>query len=299
MDQASGLRQMIGKQAHDMCGRGNARKSGDGSPYPRVISVTSGKGGVGKTNIVGNLAIAIKRLGKRVLILDGDLGLANIDIILGLNPAHNIKDVISGERNLEEVIVEGPEDIRIIPAGSGLQELASLTQGQKLNLLNEFDALQEDFDVFLIDTAAGISSNIIYFNIAADERIVVATSEPTSITDVYALIKVMFTKHGTKTFKLLVNMVGSADEGRHVFENLSNAIAHFLQEISLEYLGFIPRDPNLEKAVRQQCAVIQRYPDSISSKGFGELAGRLLESSPDVAQDGNIKFFWRKLISHR
>lgn len=297
MDQANGLRQMIKKKAHDMHGGGNVRKYGDQSAFHRVISVTSGKGGVGKTNIVGNLAIAFRRLGKSVLILDGDLGLANIDIIFGLNPTYNIKHVINGQKGLAEVIVEGPEEIRIIPAGSGLQQLVHLTQGQKLNLLNEFDTLDEDFDIFLIDTGAGISSNIIYFNMAADERIVVATSEPTSITDAYALIKVMFTKHGTRTFKLLVNMVDYTEEARSVYENLSNAVVRFLREISLEYVGFIPRDGNLEKAVRQQCAVIQRYPDSASSKGFCELARCLLASSANVVQDGNIKFFWRKLIT--
>ena len=297
MDQAHGLRLMVKKKVHDTNGDDNARRHSQTSPFPRVISVTSGKGGVGKTNIVGNLAVALRRLGKRVLILDGDLGLANIDIIFGLNPAYNIKHVINGEKDLADVIVEGPEEIRIIPAGSGLQQLVDLTQGQKLNLLNEFDALEEDFDIFLIDTGAGISSNVIYFGIAAEERIVVVTSEPTSITDAYALIKVMFTKHGTNTFKLLVNMVDHAEEARSVFENLSNAVVRFLKGISLEYIGFIPRDGNLEKSVRQQCTVIERYPESPSSKGFSELANRLLASSENVAQDGNIKFFWKKLMS--
>jgi len=231
------------------------------------------------------------------LILDGDLGLANIDIIFGLNPAYNIKHVISGEKDLADVIVEGPEEIRIIPAGSGLQQLVDLTQGQKLNLLNEFDALEEDFDIFLIDTGAGISSNVIYFGIAAEERIVVATSEPASITDAYALIKVMFTKHDTNTFKLLVNMVDHEEEARSVFENLSNAVMRFLKGISLEYVGFIPRDGNLERSVRQQCTVIERYPESPSSRGFLKLANRLLVSSDNLAQDGNIKFFWKKLMS--
>jgi len=297
VDQAHGLRLMVKKKAHDTGGGDNACRHSGKSPFPRVISVTSGKGGVGKTNIVGNLAVALRRLGKRVLILDGDLGLANIDIIFGLNPAYNIKHVINGEKDLADVIVEGPEEIRIIPAGSGLQRLVDLTQGQKLNLLNEFDALEEDFDIFLIDTGAGISSNVIYFGIAAEERIVVATSEPASITDAYALIKVMFTKHGTKTFKLLVNMADHAEEAKSVFENLSNAVVRFLKGISLEYVGFIPRDGNLEKSVRQQCTVIERYPESPSSRGFSELANRLLASSENVAQDGNIKFFWKKLMS--
>jgi len=297
MDQANGLREIVRNKASNMNRVKGVKRDSGGPPLPRIVAVTSGKGGVGKTNIVGNLAIAFRRLGKRVLILDGDLGLANIDIIFGLNPVYNIKHVINGEKDLEEVIVEGPEDICIIPAGSGLHELAHLTNGQKLNLLNEFDTLNEDFDIFLIDTGAGISSNVIYFNIAAQERIVVATCEPSSITDAYALMKVMFTQHGTRSFKLLVNMVTHAEEAKSVFENLSNAAVRFLKDISLEYVGFIPRDNNFQKAVRQQCAVLQRYPESESSKGFCELAQRLLASSANAPCDGNIKFFWRKLMN--
>ncbi|MBW1739618.1 MAG: MinD/ParA family protein [Deltaproteobacteria bacterium] len=298
MDQANGLRQLVRKKAYDMNGvKGGVKKYAVGSSFPRVLAVTSGKGGVGKTNIVGNLALAFRRLGKRVLILDGDLGLANIDIIFSLNPAYNIKHVISGEKDLSEVIVEGPEEIRIIPAGSGLQELVHLTDGQKLNLLNEFDSLNEDFDIFLIDTGAGISSNIIYFNLAAQERIVVATCEPSSITDAYALMKVMFTQHGTRSFKLLVNMVNHAEEAKSVFRNLSNAVVRFLSDISLEYIGFIPRDDNFQRAVRQQCTVMQCYPESKSSKGFCELAQRLLACSANTPSDGNIKFFWKKLMT--
>ena len=296
MDQADGLREMVSNKGNNMNGGNMVRKGSSESPLTRVISVTSGKGGVRKTNIVGNLSIALRRLGKRVLILDGDLGLANIDIIFGLNPVYNIKHVINGEKDLSEVIVEGPEEICIIPSGSGLYELVHLTNGQKLNLLNEFDRLNEDFDILLIDTGAGISSNIIYFNLAAQERIVVATCEPSSITDAYALMKVMFTQHGTRRFKLLVNMVSHEKEARSVYENLSNAIVRFLKDVSLEYIGFIPNDNNFQKAVRQQSAVLQCYPESESSKGFCEIAQRLLASSANASCDGNIKFFWRKLM---
>ncbi|MBW2107902.1 MAG: MinD/ParA family protein [Deltaproteobacteria bacterium] len=288
---------MVKKKVQGLEGNRRMSQTTVDASTTRVISVTSGKGGVGKTNIVGNLALALRRLGKKVLVLDGDLGLANIDIIFGLSPAYNIKHVINGERNLSEVMMRGPEDIQIIPAGSGVQDLVHLTQGQKLNLLNEFDSLDENFDILLIDTGAGISSNVIYFSIAADERIVVATSEPTSITDAYALIKVMYTKHGTNTFKLLVNMVEHDEEGRSVFENLSNAIVRFLKGISLEYVGFIPRDSNVEKAVRQQSTVLTRYPESSSSRSFVDLANRLNASQCSAAQDGNIKFFWKKLIA--
>jgi flagellar biosynthesis protein FlhG len=297
VDQAEGLREMVKTRVQNIGGGGKIHRPSAETDSTRVISVTSGKGGVGKTNIVGNLAISFRRLGKKVLVLDGDLGLANIDIIFGLSPAYNIKHVVNGEKNLSDVIVRGPEDIQIIPAGSGVQELVHLTQGQKLNLLNEFDALEEEFDVLLIDTGAGISSNVMYFSLAADERIVVATSEPTSITDAYALIKVMYTRHGTNSFKLLVNMVDHEDEARAVFENLSNAIVRFLKGISLEYVGFIPKDSNLAKAVRQQSTVMTRYPESPSSKGFAELATRLMAPSSDTTHDGNIRFFWKKLIT--
>jgi len=297
VDQADGLRAMVKQKAHDIGGSRYIGKFSGESSLTRVISVTSGKGGVGKTNIVGNLAIAFRRLGKRVLVLDGDLGLANIDIIFGLSPAYNIMHVINGQKSLAEIMVEGPEEIQIIPAGSGVQDLVHLTQGQKLNLLNEFDGLEEEFDIFLIDTGAGISSNVIYFSIAADERIVVATSEPTSITDAYALIKVMYTKHGTNTFKLVVNMVDHEEEARAVFKNLSNAIVRFLKGISLEYVGFIPRDSNLEKAVRQQTTVLKCFPGSTSSNGFSRLADKLLGTASSAVQDGNIKFFWKKLVT--
>ncbi len=296
MHQANGLRGAVSSKAYDMNRVEEVNTYPVGSPFPRVIAVTSGKGGVGKTSIVANLAIAFRRLGKRVLILDGNLGLANIDIIFGLNPVHNIEHVISGEKDLAEVIVEGPEEISIIPAGSGVHELVHLTNGQKLHLLNEFDTLNEDFDVLLIDTGAGISSNVIYFNIAAQERIVVATSEPSSITDTYTLIKVIFTQHGTRSFKVLVNMVNNAEEGKSVFENLSNVSGNFLKDISLEYIGFISKDDKFQKAVKQRRTVSQLYPKSESSKGFFDLAQRLLNDSMNRSSDGNIKFFWRKLV---
>lgn len=265
-------------------------------PSPRVIAVTSGKGGVGKTSIVGNLAIAFRRLGNRVLVLDGDLGLPSMDVIFGLNPTYSIKDVINGEKDLSEVIIEGPEEILIIPADSDMDELAQLTDGQKLHLLSEFDGLNDDFHVFLIDTGSGISSNIVYFNIAAQERIVVVTPEPSSILDAYALMRVLFTRHGTNRFKLLVNMVDDGHEARTVYKALSSALGEFLRNVSLEYVGFIPRDENFRRAIRQRSSVLQRYPESASSRSFHKLAKRLTAHAA-VPSDGNIKFFLRKLMS--
>ena len=299
MDQATNLRRMIKGESNKIHRLKKYDESGSNSTVnmPKVIAITSGKGGVGKTNVVGNLAIACQRMGKRVLIFDADLGLANIDIIFGLNPKHNIEEVIKGEKELSQVIVQGPEDVAILPASSGVQELAHLTEGQKINLLNEFDILSNMFDIMLIDTGAGISSNVTYFNMAAEERIIVVTPEPTSITDAYALIKVMFYQHGTKNFFLLLNMVRDESEAKSVYQNLSRVVARFMGGISIDYAGFIPWDSLLQEAVSRREPVVCCYPEGSSSNSFKELANYLLRQIDRRPIDGNIKFFWKSLIA--
>jgi flagellar biosynthesis protein FlhG len=245
---------------------------------------------------VGNLAIAFQRMGKKVLIFDADLGLANIDIIFGIHPQDNIDAVIRGEKRLSEIIVQGPEGVSIIPASSGIEEVANLTEGQKLNLLGEFDNLNDKFDIMLIDTGAGISSNVVYFNLAAQERLVVVTPEPTSITDAYALLKVMFSRYGTKEFTILMNMVKDEKEAKSVFKNLSNVADKFLVGISLDYAGFIPADDTLKKAVIKRQPVICAYPRADSSQRINMLATYLLNEADVRPVDGNIKFFWKQLI---
>ena len=299
MDQATNLRRMIKGESNKIHRLKKYDESGSNSTVnmPKVIAITSGKGGVGKTNVVGNLAIACQRMGKRVLIFDADLGLANIDIIFGLNPKHNIEEVIKGEKELSQIIVQGPEDVAILPASSGVQELAHLTEGQKINLLNEFDILSNLFDIMLIDTGAGISSNVTYFNMAAEERIIVVTPEPTSIRDAYALIKVMFYQHGTKNFFLLLNMVRDESEAKSVYQNLSRVVARFMGGISIDYAGFIPWDSLLQEAVSRREPVVCCYPEGSSSNSFKELANYLLRQIDRRPIDGNIKFFWKSLIA--
>lgn len=279
------------------------RKAGKNNPNPpasiakpRIIAVSSGKGGVGKTNVVGNLAVACQRMGKRVLIFDADLGLANLDIIYGLHPKYTILDTVRGKKGLSQIIVRGPEDVAVIPANSGVEELAQLSEGQKMHLLNEFDSLSNMFDILLIDIAAGISSNVIYFNLAAEERIIVVSPEPTSLTDAYALIKILFRQYGAKHFFLLTNMVRSEAEGKSVYENVSGVISRFMGGISLEYAGFIPRDNLLPKAVSIRRPVICQYPKGASSVGFANLADFLLKQTNTQPLDGNIKFFFKRLI---
>jgi len=299
MDQATHLRKIIKTESTKIYHM--KRKDGNGpiseSKRPKVITISSGKGGVGKTNVVVNLAIACQRLGQKVLILDADLGLANIDILFGLNPSHNIEEIIKEGKELSRIIIDGPEGVSIIPASSGVQELTHLTEGQKINLLNEFDNLNNRFDILLIDTAAGISSNVLYFNLAAEERIVVMTPEPTSRTDAYALIKVMFQEHGVKHFNLLLNMVRDEKEAKSVFQNVSKVIARFMGGISIDYAGYIPRDDCLQKAVNQRKPVLLAYPETASSRCIQNLAVYLIEQMGKRPIDGNIKFFWKRLMS--
>lgn len=299
MDQATNLRRIIKEESGKIRKLKEYKKDRESSKIngPLVIAVTSGKGGVGKTNIVGNLAIAFQRMKKKALIFDADLGLANIDIIYGISPKHTIEDVISGEKELSQIIVKGPEGVSVIPASSGVQELAHLSEGHKINLLNEFDILNSKFDVLLIDTSAGISSNVTYFNLAAQERIVVVTPEPTSITDAYALIKVMFNKHGVKNFYLLMNMVKDEKEAKSVYKNLSSVVAKFMGSITIDYAGYIPYDRHLNESVSRREPVSCCYPEASSSHSFKKLADYLLSQTSGRSNDGNIQFFWKRLMA--
>ncbi len=294
VDQASSLRKIVRNNANRRSGE--ATSSGAG---PRVLAVTSGKGGVGKTNVVGNLALALQGMGKKVMILDADLGLANIDIIFGVHPTHNIGHVLSGEKQLQDIIVEGPSGVRIIPAGSGFVNLTHLTDGQKLCLLSEFEALEDDFDYFLIDTGAGISANVTYFNLAADECIIVVSPEPTSVTDAYAMIKVMNTEYGEKRFKLLMNMVRDEREAKAVFLNLIQVADQYLSGVALEYCGYLPRDEKVPAAVRQRKPFVTLYPKAPSSIRIREIARQLEKTPRRFDANGNIKFFVKRYMELR
>lgn len=262
--------------------------------YVRTVAFTSGKGGVGKTNIAANIALEIRKSGKNVMILDADLGLSNIDVLFQLTPRYNIKHVLNGEMKLKDIVIEGPRGIKILPASSGVQELTSLDEFQRLRLLEGFDSYNDDIDFLIIDTAAGISENVAFFCVAAQEIVVVTSPEPTAITDAYALIKVLFTRYQEKEFRLLVNFAKSSEEGFEVFRRLSMAAEKFLN-ISLDYIGYIPFDNSVQKAVKEQRALVEIYPNSIASRKFAEIALKFSDSNSKVK--GTLQFFLGNLLS--
>ena len=288
MDQARMLIKMRSEEVLKNSGTGSP--AGVSSSKIRVIAVTSGKGGVGKTNIAVNLAFFLTRLRKRTLILDADAGLANIDVILGLTPEYNLYHVLKGEKTFSEAVVKGPGGIMILPASSGITEMAELSAGHKLTLLDGLNDLRSRIDFMFVDTAAGIAGNVMYFNAAAREIIVVVSPEPTSLTDAYALIKVLYQRHAKKRFRLIVNMVKSQDEAKEVYERLSKATDHFLN-LTVNYLGHIVSDEKITEAVRRQKAVAELFPDSPAGLCIREIAEKLAAERPEYEDDGNISFF--------
>jgi len=260
----------------------------------RTIAIASGKGGVGKTNVAANLAIEMEKSGKNVMILDADLGLSNIDVLFQLTPRFNIHHVLRGEMSLKDIVVEGPHGIKILPSSSGIQELTALDEFQRLKLLEGFDSYDVDIDYLIIDTAAGISENVAFFCIAAQEIVVVTTPEPTAITDAYALIKVLFTRYQEKEFRVLVNLARSAEEALEVFKSLSLVAERFLN-ISLDYIGHIPFDESVRKAVRAQRAFVDIYPHSIASKQIADIATKF--SEPGNTIKGSLQFFIGSLLT--
>ncbi|MCF8024792.1 MAG: MinD/ParA family protein [Desulfobacteraceae bacterium] len=262
----------------------------------RVMSVTSGKGGVGKTVCVANLAVVMARQGYRVLVIDADLGLANIDIYFGLSPQFNLNHFFAGQKSLDEILVPAAEGITVLPAGSGAQQYTNLESAHKLNLMEGLEALHGQFDVVLIDTEAGISENVTYFNVAAQEILVVTTPEPTAISDVYALMKLLSTRYYEKQFKLIVNCVVSENEALDVYHKLTLVSTRFI-DISIDFLGAIPLDKRFTDSVRRQQALAELYPASKPSTAFAELVGNLELRSESHEPKGTQQFFWERLLS--
>ncbi|WP_034414752.1 MinD/ParA family protein [Candidatus Photodesmus blepharus] len=279
-DQASGLRRL-------------AQPS-----LTKVISVTGGKGGVGKSNVALGLAICIARQDRKVMVLDADLGLANIDVMLGIRPKRNLGHVLTGKCALKDAIVEGPYGIRIIPATSGTRSMTELSYAQHAGLIRAFSSLEEDMDVMLIDTAAGISDMVISFSRAAQDVIVVVCDEPTSITDAYALIKLLSKDHHVQRFKVVANMVRSYREGRELFAKLTFVAERFLN-VTLELVACIPLDDKVRQSVKKQKIVVDAFPRSPAALAISSLANKILTWPAPKTPSGHLEFFLERLLNNQ
>ncbi len=279
MDQAQGIRQM------------NASKP------VRVMAVTSGKGGVGKSNITVNLAVAMAQSGENVIVMDADLGLANIDVLLGLSPKRNLSHVIQGECTLEEIIIDGPGGIKIIPASSGSASMSDLTPAENAGVIRSFSELTQPVDTLLIDTAAGLSDSVVSYLRAAREVIVVVCDEPASITDAYAMIKVMNRDYGVQRFHVLSNQANGIQQGRELYMKLSRVSEKYL-DVTLDFLGTVPYDDYLKKAVQKQKCVIEIYPRSPSALAFRQIAKKALQWPIPKTMEGHLEFFIERLINY-
>jgi len=267
--------------------------AGLGRPV-QVIAVTGGKGGVGKTSVAVNLAAALAP-SRRVLLLDGDLGLANVDVFLGLSPRYTLAHVLSGERTLDEILVEAPQGFHIVPAASGAAHLANLDAATHLGLVQAFSALATRLDVLIIDTAAGIAHGVTQFSQAAQQVLVVICDEPASLTDAYALVKVLSRNHGVRRFRVLANMTRTHGMGEELFRRFERVTARFL-DVVLDFVGEIPEDDCLRRAVRAQRTVFDLYPSSPAARAFKRLAGRADTWPVPAGPRGNLEFFVERLV---
>lgn len=262
----------------------------------KVIAVTAGKGGVGKSNVSVNLALALASQDKKVMLLDGDLSLANIDIMLGLHAKYNLSHVIQGTCHLSDIILQGPNGIRVIPAASGTEFMTQLSPVEHAGIIDSFNELTDDLDYMIIDTAAGISDTVLSFTRSSQELIVVVCDEPTSLTDAYALIKVMSKRYEWTHFHIVANMVRTVKNGRELYNKLLKVSEQFL-DVHLDYLGAIPFDEHVHKAVKKQKAFLAAYPDSQASLSIKELASQVENWPFKPSIGGNTSFFLERLVA--
>ncbi|MCE5284769.1 MAG: P-loop NTPase [Pelosinus sp.] len=298
-DQAENLRQMILKSREQASHLKDFYKSPiikqHRSSKAQVFAVTSGKGGVGKTNFTVNLALALTNLGKRVLVIDADLGMANVDVLFGCETKYSLLHLLQEEIKLEDILTEGPRGIKYMSGGSGIYDLANLDEVKLQGIINKITLCDKLADVILVDTGAGINRNVLNFVLAADEVILVTTPEPTAMTDAYAMMKAYVSHHGTAPLKLVINRVMEAGEGQTVVNKLSQTALRFLQ-LRVDSLGFVYEDMNLVKAVKRQQPLLLAYPNTISAQCIEKIANQLLNRQ-FVAKNSGIEGFLSRFLN--
>lgn len=261
----------------------------------KVIAVTGGKGGVGKSNVCANLAIAMASLGQRVMVLDADLGLANVDVLYGLQPRQTLADVVRGDCAVRDVVLEGPAGVQLVPGSSGISEMARLDAAALAGIVHSFSAYNDELDVLLIDTAPGITHDVLRFAEAAHEVLVVVRDEPTSITDAYAVVKVLSSERQVQRFRVVTNMTQGSGDGVALFNKLSRVTDRFLN-VSLHHAGSLPFDERVSRAVQQQTPFVSAFPTSMAALSMQRLAERASGWEIPAQARGNIEFFLERLV---
>jgi flagellar biosynthesis protein FlhG len=279
LDQASGLRRL-----------------GQQTPV-KVIAVTGGKGGVGKTTVAVNIGTALCELGRRVMLLDADLGLANVDVVLGLRTRYNLEHVMSGDCSLADVMVTAPSGLKLVPASSGNVGMANMDRLQHAGLISAFSELFDPIDVLLVDTAAGIGESVVTFAEAAQRVAVVVCDEPASLTDAYGLIKVLCRRQPNCRIEVVANMVESPNHGRALYDKLARVTERFLGVVP-SYFGTIPQDEYLRRAIQRQGTVVEHYPGSASARAFKKLAREADAWSMAAGSKGSMEFFVERLLDN-
>jgi flagellar biosynthesis protein FlhG len=262
---------------------------------PTILSVTSGKGGVGKTLTTVNFALAGRKMGLRVLILDGDLGLANVDVVLGLQARYNIRDVLDGHVTMQDVIVTGPAGINLIPSGSGIASLQQLSPTQKRCLADQLAEIEYNYDLILIDTGAGISDTVLHLNRAASAVVIVTTPEPHAMTDAYAMAKVLSEVNYGEAIGIVVNMTKSQGEGRKVFERIAKVAKEFIG-LNIEYLGSVPTDSQVSRSILLRKAINDDTCHMLSGQAWNQIASQIIASGFGRRQSVEKDHLWSNLL---
>lgn len=276
-----------------------ANQSSNAKSQPmRVISVTGGKGGIGKSTISVNLAVAYAKMKKKVLLFDADLGLANVDVLLGLHPEKNIHDVISGDCSLSDVCIDGPHGLKIIPSASGIQRMADLTYAESVGLIQSFSTLTNDFDVMIVDMASGISDQVMGLTHASQDILVVICNDPSSLMDSYAVIKILHQKYSRSRFGIIVNKVRTSHEGFSIFSKFQQIVSRFIN-ISMHFIGHVPNDDYVGFAARERVSIIDKFPQSHAALAITNLALGIDHWSDDTSLAGGIHFFFERLIRNQ
>lgn len=263
----------------------------------QVICITGAKGGIGKTNVSINLGLACQRRGKQVMLLDADLSLANIDVLLGLNAKRNLSHMVNNDCELKDIVIDGPMGMKIVPASSGVQQLCELSDREHAGVINAFSEVSDNIDLFIVDTAAGVTNQVIHFVRACNEVIVVVCNEPGSITDAYAQIKILSQDYGIQRYHILGNMINSQHEGKLLFQKLKKTADQFL-DVQMDYMGCIPFDEHIRLSAQSQKAVLERYPHAKASQAFENIAETVLNWPVSHRNLGNVQFFLDRFVQH-